>query len=79
MTKEERARYEKKATWQMWIASVTLLVGLGLLIGSFVVPPPGEIHPSVLAAFGEVLSFVGAIIGIDYSYKKKRLEYEEEK
>jgi len=27
------------------------------------------IHSSVLVAFGEVLSFVGALMGIDYHFK----------
>ncbi len=54
------------------ILSVGLcLFGGTLLIAGFVAPPPGEIHPSVLTAFGEVLTFSGALIGMDYKYRSK--------
>lgn len=36
-----------------------------------VVPPRGVIYPTVLTAFGEILTFAGAILGLDYSYKVK--------
>ena len=50
-----------------------LLVGFGcvLLIAGFVCPPRGEIHHSVLIAFGEILTFSGSLVGIDYHYKYK--------
>lgn len=54
---------------QFIMAVVLIFLGCGLLIAGFIVPPLGEIHPSVLIAFGEILTFVGAIIGIDYHYK----------
>ena len=47
------------------------LCGFGgiLLIAGFVIPPMGEIHHSVLIAFGEILTFSGSLIGIDYHYR----------
>ena len=54
------------------ILSVGLcMFGGMLLIAGFITPPPGEIHPSVLTAFGEVLTFSGALIGMDYKYRSK--------
>ena len=54
------------------ILSVGLCVFGGLLlIAGFIVPPLGEIHPSVLTAFGEILTFSGSLIGIDYHYRYK--------
>ncbi|MCM1452595.1 MAG: hypothetical protein NC102_10055 [Clostridium sp.] len=44
-------------------------VGAGLLIAGFIVAPTGEIHSSVLVAFGEIMTFAGAVFGIDYKYK----------
>ncbi len=54
------------------ILSVGLCVlgGLLLLAGLFT-PPVGEIHPSLLIAFGEILTFSGSLIGIDYHYRYK--------
>lgn len=53
------------------IATVTLLVGLALLIASFIVPPAGIIDASVLTAYGESLTFVGSVLGIDCHYRYK--------
>lgn len=56
---------------QFIFAWILVLIGVVLIFLSFFVPPVGDISPSVLAAFGEILTFAGAVIGIDYSYKKK--------
>ena len=54
------------------ILSVSLCVFGGLLlIAGFIAPPLGEIHHSVLIAFGEILTFSGSLIGIDYHYRYK--------
>lgn len=56
---------------QLYTAVFIIAVGCGLLIAGFVTPPPGEIHNSVLIAFGEILTFAGTLLGIDYHYKSK--------
>lgn len=65
---------KNKNTVQFILAWVAIFIGVGLIFLSFLVPPMGEIHPSVLTAFGEILTFAGTVIGIDYSYKKKVLQ-----
>ncbi len=45
------------------------LLGSGLLIAGFLVPPIGIIDSSILVAFGETSTFVAAVLGIDYNYK----------
>jgi hypothetical protein len=62
---------EKKLTIQLLTAALLIVVGSGLLIAGFSVPPTGVIDSSVLVAFGEILTFVGALFGIDYHYKAK--------
>lgn len=59
----------QKFTYKIWIACLLAIVGTFLLIAGFIVPPLGMIHSSVLVAFGEVFSFVGALMGIDYHFK----------
>lgn len=54
---------------QLWVAVVLALVGVVLLFMGFWVPPEGEIHSSILVAFGEVSTFSGALFGVDYSYR----------
>ena len=55
----------------MCLATLTVVFGCALIGAAFLVPPSGVIDPTVLAAFGEILTFAGAIIGIDYRYKKQ--------
>ena len=56
---------------QLLSAILMIAIGCSLLIAGFVVPPLGAIDSSVLIAFGEILTFVGALFGIDYHYKSK--------
>lgn len=62
----------RKHTIQLISAVALTIVGSGLLVAGFIVPPTGVIHSSVLIAFGEILTFVGALFGIDYHYKIKQ-------
>ena len=56
---------------QLVSAVVLTILGGGLLIGGFCVPPTGVIDNSVLIAFGEIMTFVGSLFGIDYHYRYK--------
>ena len=54
---------------QLLVAFVLTFFGCALLVAGIALPPAGEIHSSVLVAFGEALTFSGSIVGIDYRYK----------
>ncbi|MBF0576595.1 hypothetical protein [Dysgonomonas sp. GY617] len=69
---------KEKLKFQLIVSALLIIVGCGLLIAGFCVPPVGVIDNSVLIAFGEILTFVGAIFGIDYSYKYKVLKQDNE-
>ena len=56
---------------QLILAVGLCVFGGMLLVAGFCCPPLGEIHHSVLIAFGEVLTFSGSLIGIDYKYRYK--------
>ena len=56
---------------QLLLAVCLCFFGCALLVAGIALPPAGEIHSSVLVAFGEVLTFSGSIVGIDYRYKSK--------
>ncbi len=58
-----------KATTQCKLAVAIVTFGMILLIASFVAPPMGEIDLTVLTAIGEVLTFAGSLLGIDYKYR----------
>lgn len=56
---------------QLTMAVLLTVAGLVLIFCSFWIDPPGMIHQSVLVAFGEISTFAGALFGVDYTYKLK--------
>ena len=67
---------KQKMNVQLWLGFILAIFGMLLICVSFIVPPLGVIHSSVLAAIGEIFTFSGALIGIDYHYKEKRYQRE---
>lgn len=67
---------EQKMTIQLCLGVLLTIFGIALLVVSFLVPPLGVIHSSVLAATGESFTFAGALIGIDYTYRYRRFHTE---
>lgn len=61
----------KVETIKLWLAVGLCIFGCLLLIAGFIVNPLGLIHQSVLIAFGEIMTFSGAILGINYMYQSK--------
>lgn len=62
---------DKKLTTQLWLAVGVVIAGLSLLFIGIFTPPGGVIDSSVLVAFGEVATFAGSLLGLDYHYKYK--------
>ena len=60
-----------KVNIQLITAAILSFGGLVLLFCGTFISPQGQIHESLLVAFGEVATFSGALMGIDYVYKKK--------
>ena len=54
------------------MAVAVVLFGVTLITVAFFIPPAGVIDPTVLTAFGEILTFAGALLGIDAHYKSKK-------
>jgi len=74
----KRFSKEVKLTIQVILAVILVLSGISLLFLGFNSPPPGEIHDSILVAFGEACSFAGALCGIDYTYRFKMYKIDTE-
>nr|DAU16176.1 MAG TPA: hypothetical protein [Caudoviricetes sp.] len=66
----------KRLSVQLWIAVVLTLSGIALVWTAFLVVPRGEIHNSVLLAFGEMSTFAGALFGIDYKHRLNKYIYQ---
>lgn len=76
MSKEKETK--RKMTIQLILGSILVITGIVLLFLGFYAPVVGEISASVLTAYGEVSTFAGALIGIDYTYKFRMFKIEEE-
>lgn len=81
----KRISKSTKLTIQVIMSMVLIITGVVMLFLGFYTSPVGQIHDSVLIAYGEVSTFAGALLGIDYTYKYKVFragglpeEYEEE-
>ena len=61
---------------QLLTAAVLTFAGIGLLYLGALLAPQGEIHETILVAFGEIATFAGSILGIDYHYKQKYSNHE---
>lgn len=67
-----------KLNIQLALGVLLVVTGITLLFLGFYAHPVGDITNSVLVAYGEVSTFAGALIGVDYSYKYKTFKIEEE-
>ena len=56
---------------QLIVAAILAIGGLVLLFCGTYIDPAGQIHETLLVAFGEVMTFAGSLMGIDYHYKTK--------
>lgn len=64
-------KFDCPSIWRYILATFALIVGCVAIICALFIAPPGIIDPTVLTAFGEALSFAGALVGIDATYRHK--------
>lgn len=57
------------------LASVTLIAGLVLLFFGLFLPPEGEIHSSVISAYGIICVFVGSLLGVSMHYANELTKF----
>jgi hypothetical protein len=61
-----------KLDFQLLAAFVLSIGGLVLLFCGVFIDPQGQIHETLLVAFGETATFAGSLFGINYYYKQKQ-------
>ena len=64
MEKERFSDLPIKDKYAYTAAFAALMVGFGLTIGGFIVPPLGAVDNSVLWILGQALTFAGAVFGL---------------
>lgn len=68
----KKINVQNKLTIQLWLGVFLAIIGVILIFIGLYCEPLGEIHNSVLIAFGEIATFSGALIGVDYKYQYQR-------
>lgn len=63
---------EKRLNVYLWTGVFIAVAGVVLLFVDLFMPPKGEIHTSVLWAFGELSTLSGALFGVHSSVKLKQ-------
>lgn len=63
---------KNKQAWMFLLAVVICLFGCALLTAGFIVAPLGIIDSSVMISTGEVFTFAGSVLGINYIHKKAK-------
>lgn len=61
-------------TVRIWLAISSFIAGIGFGIAGMLIPPPGQIHGSILILIAQLLvlsaTFIGLSLKIDLSQKK---------
>lgn len=59
---------------RFWLGAALVIAGIVMLFIAMFIDPKGEIHGSVLGAFGEISTLAGCLMGMDAytSFKIKR-------
>ena len=56
---------------QFWIAGLLMLFGCVMLLVGLFIEPAGQLHSSLLIAFGEIGTLAASVLGIDAIYTNK--------
>ena len=61
----------QKVSVKEWTAILLLTAGVAMAFIALLLPPPGEIHDSVLYVFAQILIYSGTVFGLDSYFTKK--------
>ena len=64
-----------KQKFAIGTAVVAFIVGWGLTIAGFVLPPEGEVHDSVLWILGQALVYTASVLGIGMYFKNQMVKF----
>lgn len=73
--KEEFDKLSFKEMLGYALAILTMLAGIVLLFLGMYIPPEGQIHSSVLSAFGMICVFSASLLGISIHYANELTKF----
>ena len=68
----------KNPSFNRFAAAFMLVSGVGMSVAGFIVPPTGEISPSVLFFTAQALVFAGSAMGIDVMIDRRLMQLRKE-
>jgi len=70
---EARGFYLKNSDMELKEFSAILVLSSGLVLAfiALYMPPPGEIHDSVIYIFAQILIYAGTVFGLDIYFTQK--------
>lgn len=66
----------REATLQAWTAIFLSFVSAGLIIAGIIIPPPGELHPSVIQGVGLLTILVAIFFAWDATVRGLNAKFE---
>ena len=67
-----------KQKFAIGTAVVAFVVGWGLTIAGFIIPPEGEVSDSVLWILGQALIYTASVLGIGMYFKNQMVKFRAE-
>lgn len=71
----EPQRIDIKTKFAIGTAVVAFVVGWGLTIAGFIIPPKGEVHDSVLWILGQALVYTASVLGIGMYFNNQMQKF----
>ena len=72
---EKVEKLDIKTKFAIGTAVVAFVVGWGMTIAGFVIPPRGEVHDSVLWILGQALVYTASVLGIGMYFNNQMAKF----
>ena len=72
---ERTEKLDIKTKFAIGTAVVAFVVGWGMTIAGFIIPPRGEVHDSVLWILGQALVYTASVLGIGMYFNNQMAQF----
>ena len=72
---ERTEKLDIKTKFAIGTAVIAFVVGWGLTIAGFIIPPKGEVHDSVLWILGQALVYTASVLGIGMYFNNQMAKF----
>ena len=72
---ERTEKLDIKTKFAIGTAVVAFVVGWGMPIAGFIIPPRGEVHDSVLWILGQALVYTASVLGIGMYFNNQMAKF----